>query len=203
MRSSLIAFTMRAKGNRTTMQQLLDQAVSESLALLPSLRAMGPKLTQLGELLLNCWEGRGKVLIAGNGGSLSDAMHFAEELSVRFKKNRRALAAIALCDPAAITCAGNDFGYESVFERQVEALGNPGDVLVVFTTSGNSKNILRAVDLAKSQKLKSVAFLGNTGGAAAGRCDLEFIIPSNSTARIQEAHKLLFHTACEWIDSKV
>jgi len=185
------------------MQQLLDQAVKESLALLPTLREFGPRLEQLGQLLLTCWSGRGKVLIAGNGGSMSDAMHFAEELTVRFKKNRKALAAICLCDPAAITCAGNDFGYETIFERQVEAIGNPGDVLVVFTTSGNSKNILRAVDLAKSQKLKTVAFLGNTGGAAAGRCDLEFVIQSTSTARIQEAHKLLFHTACEWIDSKV
>src|SRR5438093_12689928 len=94
--------------------------------------------------MLKCWHRRGKVLIAGNGGSAADAMHFAEELVVRFSKNRRALAAIALTDPTIITCGGNDFGYATIFARQLGALGNAGDVLIVLTTSGNSPNIIRA-----------------------------------------------------------
>jgi D-sedoheptulose 7-phosphate isomerase len=130
-------------------------------------------------------------------------MHLAEELAVRFMKNRKALAAIALCDPTVITCAGNDFGFDSVFARQVEALGNPGDVLIVFTTSGNSTNILRAIEQAKSQRLTTVAFLGKDGGKAKGTCDIEFIVPANVPHRIQEGHKILFHTLCEWVDEKV
>jgi D-sedoheptulose 7-phosphate isomerase len=185
------------------MQQLLNDGIKELQELLATLDQQGPRLQKLGELMMACWKARGKVLIAGNGGSMSDAMHFAEELSVRFKRNRRALAAIALCDPAAITCAGNDFGYDTVFSRQVEALGNPGDVLIVLSTSGKSSNIVKAVDLAKSQQMKTVCFAGGNGGDLAGRCDVEFIVPSRTTARIQEMHKVLFHTVCEWVDTQV
>jgi D-sedoheptulose 7-phosphate isomerase len=106
-------------------------------------------------------------MTCGNGGSASDAMHLAEELIARFQKNRRALAAIALCDPTVVTCAANDFGYEKVFSRQVEALGNPGDVLIVFTTSGNSPNVLRALEAAKAQACVTAGFLGKDGGKAA------------------------------------
>jgi D-sedoheptulose 7-phosphate isomerase len=153
--------------------------------------------------MLRCWEKRGKVLTAGNGGSAADAMHLAEELSVRFEKNRKALAAIALCDPSAITCAANDFGYDTIFSRQIEALGNPGDILIVFTTSGNSGSVLGAIESAKSQKLVTVAFLGKGGGKAKGLCDIEFIIPATTSHRVQEGHKILYHTLCEWIDAKV
>jgi len=185
------------------MQQLLDQAIQETIELMPKVKALGPVLAELGAAMLKCWENRGKILLAGNGGSMSDAMHFGEELTVRFKRNRRALAAICLCDPAAITCAGNDFGFETVFERQVEALGQPGDILVVLTTSGNSENILRAVKMAKKIGVKTVSFLGKDGGQLRGQCDIELLVPSHVTARIQEAHKILFHTACDWIDSRV
>ena len=185
------------------MKALLDKAVHDLSHLLPTLAAMGDSMQRLGQAMLDCWQKRGKVLVAGNGGSAADAMHLAEELSVRFMKNRRALAAVALCDPAAITCAGNDFGYETVFARQVEALGNPGDVLVVFTTSGNSPNILRAIQQAKSQGLLTAAFLGRDGGKAKGLCDIELIVPANVPHRIQEGHKILYHTLCEWIDAKV
>jgi len=185
------------------MKTLLDQSIQQSLELLPKLAALAPTLERLGQAIFACWEKPGKLLMAGNGGSMADAMHFAEELSVRFRRNRKALAAMALSDVAVITCAGNDFGYETIFERQVEALGNPGDMLFVFTTSGNSVNILRAIDLAKSRGLVTVALLGKDGGLAHGRCDFELLIPSDQTARIQEGHKLLFHTLCEWIDSRL
>src|SRR5277367_6323863 len=106
---------------------LLAPVISEWQRLLPTMTGFNRDLVRLGEALLKCWEMRGKVLTAGNGGSAADAIHLAEELVVRYQKNRRALAAVALCDPGNLTCAGNDFGYESVFSRQVEALGNPGD----------------------------------------------------------------------------
>ena len=185
------------------MQQLLNTAVADLTKLIPQLSAMSGNLQRLGDEMLRCWQKRGKVLVAGNGGSCADAMHLAEELSVRFQKNRKGLAAIALCDASVITCAGNDFGYDNIFSRQVEALGNPGDIFIAFTTSGNSPNMLRAIERAKSQQLISVAFLGKDGGKAKGLCDIEFIIPSNATSRIQEAHKILYHTLCEWIDTKV
>jgi D-sedoheptulose 7-phosphate isomerase len=143
------------------------------------------------------------MLVAGNGGSAADAIHFAEELVVRFAKNRRGLAAIALCDPAVVTCAANDLGYERVFERQVEALGNEGDVFVAMTTSGNSENLIRAIRLAKQQKLVTVSFLGKDGGKTKGMCDIELLVPSSVTARVQEAHKLLYHTLCGWVEAKL
>jgi D-sedoheptulose 7-phosphate isomerase len=160
-------------------------------------------MTRLGEALMRAWETRGKALVAGNGGSAADAMHLAEELCVRFMKNRRALAAIALCDPTVITCAANDFGYDEVFARQVEALGNRGDVLIVFSTSGNSPNVLRAIERAKSLGLVTAAFLGRDGGKARGSCDIELIVPAQTPHRIQEGHKLLYHTLCEWVEERV
>jgi D-sedoheptulose 7-phosphate isomerase len=172
-------------------------------ALLPKLRAREQPLGRLAEAMFACWSRRGKVLIAGNGGSAADAMHFAEELVVRFCANRRALASIALTDPTVLSCCANDFGYDEVFARQVEALGNAADVLVVMTTSGNSPNLVRAVEQARQQGLITVAFLGKDGGRLRGQCDIELLVPTAATARIQEAHKLLFHTLCEWIDRNV
>jgi D-sedoheptulose 7-phosphate isomerase len=187
------------------MKRLLDNAIEDLGGLLPKLVALEPQMTRLGEAVMDCWAKRGKVLVAGNGGSACDAMHLAEELVARFQKNRRALAAIALCDPTVITCAGNDFGFDTIFSRQVEALGNPGDLLIVFTTSGNSANILRAIEAARSQGLITCGFLGKDGGrvAAEGGCDIELIIPAATSHRIQEAHQLLFHTLCEWVDAHV
>lgn len=182
---------------------ILDRSLSEMANLLARLSTLDRPLEQLGQAMLDCWQKRGKVLIAGNGGSAADASHFAEELSVRFCKNRRALAALALSDSAAITCAANDFGYETVFARQVEALGNGGDIFIAFSTSGNSPNLIRAVESARKQGLTTVAFLGKTGGALRGQCDIELLVPSDSTARTQEAHKLLYHVLCEWIEERV
>jgi D-sedoheptulose 7-phosphate isomerase len=183
-------------------ESLLNQAITESMELLPSLLTLAPSLAGVGDAMMQCWQSRGKVLIAGNGGSMADAMHFAEELTVRFRRNRRALAAMALCDVAAVTCAGNDYGYETIFSRQVEALGNPGDILIVLSTSGKSQNIVRAVRQAKEMGVQTVSFLGN-GGDLRGVCDFEILVQSSQTARIQEAHKVLFHTLCDWIDSQV
>jgi D-sedoheptulose 7-phosphate isomerase len=186
-----------------TMDTILNRAADELRELLPKLIAMRPQLDQFGQMLMTCWTNRGKVLTAGNGGSATDAMHLAEELSVRFFKNRRALAAMALCDPSVITCAGNDFGFDSVFARQVEALGNAGDLLVVFSTSGNSANVLKCLDQARSQQLKTVGFLGKDGGKAKPLCDVALVVPATTPHRIQEGHKILYHAICEWIDGQV
>jgi D-sedoheptulose 7-phosphate isomerase len=181
----------------------LSRALEEWQQLLPLMPRFSIEIDRLGEALLRCWQARGKVLTAGNGGSACDAIHLAEELVVRFNKNRRALAATSLTDAGNLTCAGNDMGFESVFSRQVEALGNPGDFLVVFSTSGNSENIVRAVTAAKSQQLHTVGFIGKDGGKLKGVCEFEFHIPSKTTARVQEAHLIIYHNLCEWIDQRV
>jgi D-sedoheptulose 7-phosphate isomerase len=198
-----MAFPRPADKMHSMTDHPIDQALKEWNRLLPELNRFAPELDRLGEALLNCWKSRGKVLTAGNGGSAADAIHLAEELVVRYNKSRRGLAAVALCDAGNLTCAGNDMGFESVFARQVEALGNAGDFLVVFSTSGNSANILRAVETAKSQQLHTVAFIGKDGGALKGACTFEFHVPSKATARVQEVHLLLYHCLCEWIDRRV
>jgi D-sedoheptulose 7-phosphate isomerase len=184
-------------------QPILLRSLNEWNQLMGLLPALDKPLQRLCEALLSRWDIGGKALLAGNGGSAADAMHFAEELVVRFHKNRKALAAIALCDPTVLTCAGNDFGYDVVFSRQVEALGNAGDLFIAFSTSGNSPSILRALEAAKGRGMITVAFLGKGGGRARGMSDIELLVPSEVTHRVQEAHQLLFHTVCEWVDAKV
>ena len=185
------------------MKQILNRAVEDTRALLPKLLELEPQMLVLAEAMMAAWSRKGKILVAGNGGSASDAMHLAEELVARFQKNRRALAALALCDPTVLTCAGNDFGFEEIFSRQVEAFGNTGDVLIVFSTSGNSPNILKALEAGKRQGLFTAAFLGRDGGKAKGMCDVELIVPAQASHRIQEGHKILYHSLCEWVDQRV
>ncbi len=185
------------------MQSILQQSIADLSALLPGLATLEPALLRIGTAMLKCWSERGKVLTAGNGGSAADAIHFAEELVVRFQKTRRGLAAIALCDPGVVTCAANDFGYDQIFSRQVEALGNPGDIFIALSTSGNSPNVVRALKAAREQHMVTVGFLGRDGGQAKEWCDIPLVIPHSSTARIQEAHKLLYHCLCEWIEARV
>ena len=185
------------------MKSILERTTDDLQRLLPTLRLLEPEMTRLGEAMMAAWKNRGKALVAGNGGSAADAMHLAEELVVRFQKNRRALAAMALLDTTAVTCAGNDFGFDQVFSRQVEAFGNPGDVFIGFTTSGNSTNILKAFEAAKQQGMVTAGFLGKDGGKAKGLCDIALVVPSPVTARVQEGHKVLYHSLCEWVDQRV
>jgi D-sedoheptulose 7-phosphate isomerase len=185
------------------MESILTRACNDLRDLLPKIASLSPQVERLGQAMMKCWGGRGKVLIAGNGGSAADSMHFAEELVVRFQKNRRGLAALALCDATVVTCAGNDFGFDHVFARQVEAYGNPGDVFVAMTTSGNSTNLLKAIAVAREQGLVTAGFLGKDGGQARGLCDIELLVPSPVTARVQEAHKILYHSLCEWVEARV
>jgi D-sedoheptulose 7-phosphate isomerase len=185
------------------MHSLLSAAADDAAALAASIKSLAGPLQKLGEAMMQCWSHRGKVLTCGNGGSCADAIHLAEELSVRFAKDRRGLAAVALADGGAMTCAANDYGWERVFARQVEALGNPGDVLVAFSTSGNSGNVIAAVAAAKQVGMVTAAFLGKDGGKLRGQCDIELLVPHKLTHRVQEAHLLLYHTLCEWVDQRV
>jgi len=161
-------------------------------------------IDQVSSLIVRSYEQGGKVLIAGNGGSLCDAMHFAEELTGFYRKPRPALAAIALSDPGHMSCVGNDVGFEDVFSRAVEALGRPEDVFVGLTTSGNSKNIVRAMTTAKKLKLKTVAFLGKEGGLLKGVADFEWIVKGFPYSdRVQEAHMAAIHIIIEMIEKKM
>jgi D-sedoheptulose 7-phosphate isomerase len=142
-----------------------------------------------------------KILIFGNGGSAADAQHIAAELTGRYKSQRRGLPAIALTtDTSAMTAIANDFGYKNVFARQVEALANEGDLLIGISTSGNSKNVLKALKLAKEIGCRSIGLSGNGGGAMSEVCDLNIIVPSDDTPRIQEMHILIGHIICQAVD---
>ena len=146
----------------------------------------------------------GKILICGNGGSASDSQHIAGELVGRFKKERRAIAAVALsADTSILTCLGNDYGFDRVFERQVEALGRPGDLLLAISTSGSSANVLKAVLKAREAGLVTAGFFGKSGGAILPHCDLAFLAPETDTPRIQEMHILAAHIICELVEDAV
>lgn len=188
------------------MEKSILHAVKEGVLAIQKL--LDPKalvfIEQAAIALKNCYQAGGKVLIAGNGGSLCDAMHFAEELTGQFRKMRPALPAIALADAAHITCCGNDFGFESIFARGVEAFGKPGDIFVGLSTSGNSSNIIKAFEKAKELKMQTIAFLGKEGGYLKGFADLELIINGFSTSdRIQEAHMTAIHILIEMVEKEL
>ncbi|HHN78461.1 MAG TPA: SIS domain-containing protein [Phycisphaerales bacterium] len=145
----------------------------------------------------------GKVLACGNGGSAADAMHFCEELTGRYRDDRPAIAAVACVDPGHITCTANDFGYEFVFSRWVEALGRENDALVVLSTSGNSRNVLRAVETARTRSMLTVSLLGKGGGVLRGLCHHEVIAPGETADRIQELHMLALHTLVGAIERRL
>jgi D-sedoheptulose 7-phosphate isomerase len=158
-------------------------------------------LHAIAQALTASLHGGGKILWCGNGGSAGDAQHLAAEIVGRFRQNRRGLPSIALTtDTSILTAVANDFGFETVFARQVEALGNEGDVLVGISTSGNSPNVVAALKQARAQRLLTVAFTGQGGGKSAAFADHLFAVESRETARIQEAHILAGHMLCDWIE---
>ena len=177
-------------------QQVLDTFISNDTNL--------EKIQEAGELLVEMYHNGGKVFSCGNGGSLCDAMHFAEELTGRFRNNRPALAAIAIADPAHITCTSNDMGYDEVFSRYIEALGKSEDVLLAISTSGNSGNILKAIEEAKSKGMKVIGLTGKSGGRMKELCDVSIVVPWNGYSdRIQEIHIKIIHILIEYIESKL
>ena len=158
------------------------------------------KTEKISQELALAYKNGKKSLIAGNGGSNCDAMHFAEEFTGRFRKDRRALPSISISDSSHITCVGNDFGFDFVFAKGVEAFGQEGDFFFGISTSGNSKNIIEAVKMAKEKKLKTVVLLGKDGGKLKGVCDYEFIIPGETSDRIQEVHMMILHIIIEGVE---
>lgn len=157
-----------------------------------------------GEIMLNCIKQGNKIISCGNGGSMCDAMHFAEELSGRFREDRKALPAISISDPSHLSCVGNDYGYDHVFSRFVEALGNKGDVLLAISTSGNSKNILNAVKAAKGKGMLVIGLTGKDGGKMADLCDVEIRAPKSDYAdRAQEIHIKVIHSLIHYIEAGI
>jgi len=155
-------------------------------------------------MIADCFRSEGKILVAGNGGSLCDAMHFAEELTGLYRNKRPALPAIALSDPGHMSCVGNDLGYDHVFSRAVEALGKKGDILVLLTTSGNSANLIKAAEAAREKGLAVIAFLGKTGGKLKGMADLEWIVSGFSYSdRVQEVQMAAIHMIIEMIEEEL
>ncbi|PYJ16499.1 MAG: phosphoheptose isomerase [Verrucomicrobia bacterium] len=183
---------------------ILDQAINGSIETLQSLKKLQPEVARAADFIADCLTNGNKLLICGNGGSASDAAHFATELVVRFAKDRPAYPAICLTgDGGLLTAAGNDYGFDEIFARQVAAFGVSGDLLICLTTSGKSKNVLRALEEARPRKLKTIAFLGRDGGSTVGIADVDLLVASDSTARIQEAHQLLLHVICEAMESRL
>jgi len=153
--------------------------------------------------IVNALKSNNKILIFGNGGSAADAQHIAAELTGRYKTNRDALPAIALTtDTSAITAISNDFGYEVVFKRQIEALAAKGDIAIGISTSGNSKNVILALQEAKKRDCFCIGLSGNGGGDMNEKCDINIVVPSDNTPRIQEMHILIGHTICQLIDNE-
>ena len=158
-------------------------------------------IEQAGKIIVNAIKSGGKVISCGNGGSMSDAMHFAEELSGRYRNDRPAYAAIAISDPGHLSCVANDYGYAFVFSRMVEAIGSEGDVLFAISTSGNSENILKAIEAARKKGMKVIGLTGKDGGKMAGLCDVEIRAPHSEYAdRAQEIHIKVIHSLIDYIE---
>lgn len=162
------------------------------------------KIEQAGNLLVETINKKGKIISCGNGGSMCDAMHFAEELSGKYRHDRKALPAISISDASHISCVGNDYGYNAIFSRYVEGLGNKGDVLFAISTSGNSDNILNAITTAKLKGLKVIGLTGKNGGKMAELCDIEIRAPyADYSDRIQEIHIKIIHSLIDYIEKQL
>lgn len=189
--------------NRERIKQHFTEA-AETLRLFMDNEHNLIQIENAASLMASCLSNGGKIISCGNGGSHCDAMHFAEELSGRYRGNRKALAAVAISDPSHISCVGNDYGYEYVFSRYVEALGKPGDILLGISSSGNSKNIIQAMEAAKLLGMKTVGLTGKDGGAMAGLCDVEIRAPKSEFAdRAQEIHIKVIHALIDSIEQLV
>mgnify|MGYP001432161706 CR=1 FL=1 len=169
-----------------------------------TLESIAPKIEESAEVIAKSIECGGTIFWCGNGGSAADSQHIAAEFVGRFKKNRKPLRSIALTtDTSILTCVSNDYSFEEIFSRQIKALGRKGDVLVAITTSGNSKNVKQGLIQARRMGLKTIGLLGKNGGSCKNFVDIPMIIPSNTTARIQEIHILIAHLLCEIIEHKL
>jgi D-sedoheptulose 7-phosphate isomerase len=184
--------------------EILKSAIAAATKTLQSIVDLESQVTRAAQLITDCLTNGEKVLACGNGGSAADAADFCTELACRFVEDRRPYPAMNLSQGGSlITAVGNDYGFEEIFARQVRAFGNSGDILIAISTSGKSKNIRRAIEEAGSRKLKTIALLGRDGGSMTGIADVDLIVKSDSTARIQEAHKFILHVICEICEARL
>jgi D-sedoheptulose 7-phosphate isomerase len=182
----------------------LETHLQEHLALFRNISELSDQTERIAETITRALRTGNKLMLCGNGGSAADSQHLAAEFTGRFVKDRRPLAALALStDSSAMTCIANDYSFDEVFSRQLLALGRPGDCLLAISTSGNSRNVIRAVDAARSIGTTTIGLLGRDGGQLNGICDLALVVPSTTTARIQEAHIFIGHTLCAMVESRL
>ena len=187
--------------NHPDRESVFGKAIAEHLEVIHSVKHQQALLEAIARVMAKALHRGNQILWCGNGGSAGDSQHLAAEIVGRFRRERRGLPSIALTtDTSILTAVANDYGYEAVFARQVEALGNPGDVLVGISTSGNSRNVVCALEAAKAREITTVAFTGDGGGRMAALADHLFAVASRDTARIQEAHILAGHMLCDWLE---
>ncbi len=185
-------------------KQSIKNAITEHIEVVSKLTSIVPNIKSIGEQLVRCLNKGGKIVWMGNGGSAADSQHLAAELVGRYQRERQGLASIALTtDSSILTAVSNDYGYETVFARQIQALCTKQDIVIGISTSGNSKNIINGIKAAKDIGIYTVALLGGSGGALKELVDLSLIVPSDKTARIQEAHILIGHILCEMLDESI
>ena len=186
------------------MQNEIKSMIGENIEAGKLMLSFAMQIERAAKLVINAIKNNKKMLLAGNGGSAAMAMHMAAEFTGRYKLERKALPAIALTtDLAAITAIGNDYGFDTIFERQIEALGNEGDVFIALSTSGNSKNLIKAVEYAKKNNIHVIGLLGKDGGKLKNTSSVEIIVPSDNTPRIQEAHLMILHIICELVEKEL
>ena len=186
------------------MLEAIKSMIEESAETKESVQKLAPQIEEAARLVINALKNGKKIILAGNGGSASMAAHVSAEFVGRYKIERKGLPAIALtADLAAITSIGNDYGFDAVFERQLEALGNEGDVFIALSTSGNSRNLIKAVEKAKELDIHVIGLLGKNGGKMASTSSVEIIVPSDNTPRIQEAHLMILHIICELAEKEL
>jgi phosphoheptose isomerase len=184
--------------------EILKSAIAAASKTLDSVADFESQIAKVAELVADCLTSGKKVLACGNGGSAADAADFCTEFACRFVEDRRPYPAMNLSQGGSlITATGNDYGFEEIFARQIQAFGNAGDVFIAISTSGKSKNIRRAIEEARNRKLKTIALLGRDGGRSAGLADVDLIVKGDSTARIQEAHKFILHVICEICETRL
>jgi D-sedoheptulose 7-phosphate isomerase len=183
---------------------LFSRNLTEHLAMCQHLAALDAHVDQAINACVNSLRDGGKLMLCGNGGSAADSQHLAAEFTGRFIKDRPPIAAIALStDTSALTCIANDYSFEAIFARQVQAIGKPGDCLIAISTSGNSGNVLAAVAAAKALGITCIGLLGRDGGKLKAECDIAIVVPSQVTARIQEAHILIGHSLCGAVEQQL
>lgn len=182
----------------------LHADLQEHLTVMQGITALSPQVEHAAALIAEAMRVRRKLMLCGNGGSAADCLHIAAEFSGRFVNDRRPLAAVALSsDLPGLTCIANDYSFDEIFARQVMGLGQPGDCLLAISTSGNSRNVIRAVESAREASIQTIGLLGRDGGKLRELCDLPIVVASQTTARIQEAHIFIGHTLCTLVEARL